>query len=107
MVDLPFQYFTSICIDKLKKLTVDIFLIKNVLKDRRPEKMKVFTHNLRNSQSSHEFLTSTNKISYITNLSYLTTRIQLQNYFESSANIVVKNELGMLSRDALAVCVWE
>jgi hypothetical protein len=62
-------------------------------------------HNLRNSQSSHEFLTSTNNVSYISNLSYLRTRTQLQNYVESNANIFVKNELGTLPRDALAVCV--
>jgi len=65
----------------------------------------VVLHNLRNSQSSHEFLTSTNTVSYISHLSYLRTCIQLQNYVESNANIVVKNELGMLSRDAFAVCV--
>ena len=64
--------------------------------------MTVVMHNLRNSQSSHEFLTSTNNVSYISNPSYLRTRTQLQNYVESNANIVVKNELGTLS---LAVCV--
>ena len=69
------------------------------------EKMTVVMHNLRNSQSSHEFLNSTNNVSYISNLFYLRTRTQLQNYVELNASIVVKNELGTLSRDAFAVCV--
>lgn len=58
--------------------------------------MTVVMRNLRNSQSG--------KVSYISNLSYLRTLSQLQNYVESNANIVVKNELGTLSRDAFAVC---
>jgi hypothetical protein len=64
-------------------------------------------HNLTNSQSSHEFLTSTNNVSNINNLTYLRTHIQLQNYIGSNADIVVKSNWercrGMLSRCVLGV----